>query len=246
MRPLRLIDYSSKFPARLCANCGAAFVAARSDAITCSVRCRMARHRKPEIDRIGTVAASALLDGQHYLGALEFNARYCLASPRRDALAVFATPTASAFDKALPGCLELTRLWQAQSRRDTGAPLSAFLRDAITWLRRDNRKIPCVFSYTDPAQCGPDGKPHSGGVYQWAGFSKLGQSRVTDLWRVRATGEILSSPVCYRRYRTKSRTALQRRGLDRIEKPGKVLYVFPLAQTLAAIRTALPRYRVGR
>jgi hypothetical protein len=134
----------------------------------------MARHRKPDIDRIGTVAASALLDGEHYLGALEFNARYCLASPGRDALAVFATPTASAFAKALPGCLELTRLWQAQARRDTGAPLSAFLRDAITWLQRDK----CVFSYTDPAQIGPTGKPHHGGVYQWTGFSKLGESRV--------------------------------------------------------------------
>jgi hypothetical protein len=44
---------------------------------------------------IGTVEASALLDGRHYLGALEFNARYYLASPCRDALAVFATPTAS-------------------------------------------------------------------------------------------------------------------------------------------------------
>jgi hypothetical protein len=79
-------------------------------------------HRKPEIDRITMAAASALLDGAHYLGALEFSPRYCLAAPQRDALAVFATPTASAFERALPGCLELTRLWQAQSRRDsTGA-----------------------------------------------------------------------------------------------------------------------------
>jgi hypothetical protein len=243
MRPLRLTDYASRFPARSCANCGQPFAAARSDAVTCSVRCRMARHRKPEIDRIGTDEASTLLDGEHYLGALEFNARYCLASPNRDALAVFATPIASAFDRALPGCLELTRLWQAQSRRDTGAPLSAFLRDAIKWLQRDNRKIPCVFSYTDPAQIGPNGKPHNGGVYQWAGFSKLGQSRVTDLWRVQATGEILSAPVCYRQYRTKSREKLRQLGLDLIEKPGKVLYVYPLRSSLAAIRAALPRYR---
>jgi hypothetical protein len=242
MRTLRLADYSTRFPALTCANCDRPFAAARSDARTCSARCRMARHRKPNnVDRIGTVEASALLDGQHYVGALEFNARYCLASPSRDALTVFATPTASAFDKALPGCLELTRLWQAQSRHDTGAPLSAFLRDALTWLQRDDRSIPCVFSYTDPAQIGPDGKPHSGGVYQWAGFSKLGQLRVTDLWRVKATGEILSAPVCYRRFKTKARTALQRLSLELVEKPHKVLYVHSLAKPLAAIRAALPR-----
>src|SRR5262249_46599419 len=73
--------------------------------------------------------------------------------------------------------------------------------------------------------------------------NKLGQSRATDLWRVRSTGEILSSPVCYRRFKTKSRAALQRIGLDLIEKPEKVLYVYPTAVTLAAIRAALPRYR---
>jgi hypothetical protein len=203
----------------------------------------VARHRKPDVDVIAIAEASALLEGQHYLGGLEFNPCYCLASPNRDALAVFATPIACTFHRALPGCLELTRLWQAQSRRDTGAPLSAFLLDAIKWLRQDNRKIPCLFSYTDPAQRGPNGKPHSGQVYQWAGFNKLGESRVTDLWLVRRTGEILSSPVCYRRYKTKSRVALQRIGLDLIEKPGKVLYVYPMALTLAEIRTALPRYR---
>jgi hypothetical protein len=52
---------------------------ARRDAVTCSARCRVSRNRKPDIDRIDTVEASALLDGQHYLGGLEFHARYCLA-----------------------------------------------------------------------------------------------------------------------------------------------------------------------
>jgi hypothetical protein len=47
---------------------------ARRDAVTCSARCRVSRN-----DRIDTVEASALLDGQHYLGGLEFHARYCLA-----------------------------------------------------------------------------------------------------------------------------------------------------------------------
>ena len=31
-------------------------------------------------------------------------------------------------------------------------------------------------------------------------------------------------------------------GLDLIEKPEKLLYVYPMATTLAAIRAALPRY----
>ena len=69
----------------------------------------------------------------------------------------------------------------------------------------------------------------------------MGQSRVTDLWRVKATGEILSAPVCYRRFKTKARTALQRLGLELVEKPHKVLYVYSLAKPLAAIRAALPR-----
>jgi hypothetical protein len=62
----------------------------------------MTRHRKPAIDRIGMGVASALLDGQHYLGALEFSPRYCLATPSRDALVVFTTPTASASPKPCP------------------------------------------------------------------------------------------------------------------------------------------------
>src|SRR6516225_1717810 len=108
MSTLRLADYATRFPLRTCANCGGRFVAGRSDAITCSARCRMARMRKPKVDLIDAGEASALLVGQHYLGGLEFNPRYCLASPGRDALAVFATPTAFTFHKALPGCLELT------------------------------------------------------------------------------------------------------------------------------------------
>jgi hypothetical protein len=59
---------------------------------------------------------------------------------------------------------------------------------------------------------------------------------------VRKTGEVLSAPVCYRRFKTKSREVLQRRGLDLIERPPKILYVFPLRAKLADIRAALPRY----
>jgi hypothetical protein len=42
---VNLANYKQRFPAKRCAACGRQFVAARADAITCSVRCRVARHR---------------------------------------------------------------------------------------------------------------------------------------------------------------------------------------------------------
>jgi hypothetical protein len=40
---VNLASYKQRFPAKRCAACGRHFVAARSDAITCSVKCRVAK-----------------------------------------------------------------------------------------------------------------------------------------------------------------------------------------------------------
>lgn len=216
----------------------------------------------PMLENIPIKEASALLEGEHYLGPLEFNPPYRLSTPERDALAVFATPTAYMFHRRLPGCLELTRLWQSQARREartTKGPLSDFVRGACQWLRERDSTIPCIFSYTDPARVW-NGKPHNGTVYQWAGFHKLGNSRVTDIWED-GLGNRLSAPVCYRIYRTKSREYLsgteifpgnfgskktgpkwfpvEGPGLTLIEKPAKILYCYPLTLTITQIREKL-------
>ena len=39
------VDYRRRFPERKCIECGNLFIAARSDARTCSARCRVAKHR---------------------------------------------------------------------------------------------------------------------------------------------------------------------------------------------------------
>src|SRR6185312_5768022 len=60
----------------------------------------------------------------------------------------------------------------------------------------------CVFSYADPAH------KHVGTIYQATNFSYLGASRVTDYWR-KPGGELVSSPVCYRIFKTKSREKIK-------------------------------------
>jgi hypothetical protein len=45
-RATSLGSYKERFPAKKCAVCGRSFLAARSDAKTCSGRCRVALHRR--------------------------------------------------------------------------------------------------------------------------------------------------------------------------------------------------------
>ena len=147
---------------------------------------------------------SALLDGEHYLGALEFSPRYCLATPDRDALAVFTTPTASAFDR----------------------------RCRVVWnslgYGRHNRGVT------------PADRSRSSSVTPSPGCSRTTANyRAFSLTAIR--GSVLwMAPVCYRRFETKSREVLQRRGLELIARPGKILYVFPLRATLDEILSDHP------
>lgn len=192
------------------------------------------------VERIQHWEASAILTKNHYLGPLEYHPKYCLATPQRDALAVFSPPIPFSFKKRLPGCLEITRLWQSEDRRKARAergPLSDFVKATLEWLKTNAPECPCVFSYTDPAQIGPDGKPHRGVVYQMARFSKLGPSRVTDYWL--KDGIRYSSPVMYRRHKTKSREKLNALGYTLIEKPPKILYVFGLTLSVKEIRQVI-------
>jgi hypothetical protein len=214
------------------------------------------------IERITKADADAVLDGGHYLGETEYPPTCVLAERGQDgaldAVAVFAPPVAQHFKVKLPGCLELTRLWQSERRRAARSergPLSKFVREALEWLRANAPEVPCVFSYTDPGISGPTGQPHHGAVYQAARFKCFGESRVTDYWVAPDDEEVLSAPVCYRRYHTKSRehlssTALYRcvkkdcerghehvgPGLRLVAKPPKLLFVFGLTKSWREVR----------
>ncbi len=181
-----------------------------------------------------TVAeANALLarDGDgHYLGATEYLPAHIIATEERDAIAVFSHPTASHFKIKLPGCLECTRLWQSQERRETGVKLSKFLKAACEFIRVIRPECPAIFSYSDPSQTNPaTGRWHDGFVYLAARFKKFGESRVTDYWRDATTGVVFSSPKMYRIHKTKDREILTLLGYDLIKKPPKVLFVYGLA-----------------
>lgn len=203
----------------------------------------------------------------HYRGELEYPPKYIFATEAHDAIAAFTPPVPWHFKIKLPGCLELTRLWQSEARRQSwrvasDPPLSKFLRACLRALPAE---VPCVFSYCDPE---PDDagahkreKPaHTGNIYRMARFRLLGQSRETDYWRTPA-GDVLSSPVCYRVYHTKSRKTLAGTspytcswtspkgetctkehmgpGLTRIPKPEKFLFVYPLAKSVAEVRAII-------
>lgn len=165
----------------------------------------------------------------HYLGRAEYLPSHIVATEECDAIAVFAPPTASHFKIKLPGCLECTRLWQSQERRERGEHLSKFLKASCEFIRSAEPECPAIFSYSDPSQHNPaTSRWHNGFVYLAARFKKFGDSRVTDYWRD-WDGEVVSSPKMYRRHKTKSRDKLRALGYELIEKPPKALFVYGLA-----------------
>lgn len=179
--------------------------------------------------------ASKMLEGRHYLGPLEYQPRFCIATPERDAVAVYSPPVAAHF-KTIPDFrpLELARLWQAD---ESDRPLSQFLAASLRWLRHLAPEVDCVFSYADPAQKNDrTRRPHNGTIYQATNFAYLGESRATDYWRT-PSGEEISSPVCYRRFKTKSREKIQQLNPKWKLIPGepKRLYVYGLQKTPAEI-----------
>jgi hypothetical protein len=128
-----------------------------------------------QIERIASPEASRIIERTHYLGPLEYAVQFCLTTPERDAVATYAAPMAAHFKRALPGSLELTRLWQANAQK---RPLSRFLAATLRWLRANAPECPAVFSYADPGQANPiTGDAHSGGIYRAANFAELGHSK---------------------------------------------------------------------
>jgi Arc/MetJ-type ribon-helix-helix transcriptional regulator len=156
---------------------------------------------------ISAQEANRIIGEKHYLGAVEYTPRFCITTAERDAVAVYSPPVASHF-KRIPGFtpIELARLWQSD---ETERPLSQFLAASLRWLRKLAPEVDCVFSYADPAARHTMTKaPHRGTIYQATNFAYVGESRATDSWRT-SKGEVISSPVCYRRYKTKSRAKIQ-------------------------------------
>jgi hypothetical protein len=186
------------------------------------------------LDIITAKEAGVLIKGRHYLGATEYQPTFCFATPERDAVAIYSPPVAQHFKVKLSKPLELVRLWQAdeQTRR-----VGKFLASSIRALRKLSPESDCLFSYADPGQLNPHtGEPHTGTVYRATGWEYFGPSRVTDYW-LDEFNEQVSSPVMYRRHKTKSRELLGLfLGYKLVEKPPKHLYVYGMRKTPAEVR----------
>ena len=202
-----------------------------------------------KLDKITPEEASSLIDGR-----VEYRPTFCIATPERTAVAIFAPPIAQHFKVKLPGALELTRLWQANGEF---RPLSAFVGAALRWLHKLAPDCPCIFSYADPAQIDPHThRYHSGGIYQATNFTLLGLARATDKWRT-PSGTIWSPQKLYRftpgfaerfpdatdrhgkrRRGTKSNATIQELHPDWTLIPGepKILFCYPMRLTVNDVR----------
>lgn len=201
-----------------------------------------------DIVPIDWASADAMLDGNHYLGRAGYQPTFCLTTPTRDALALFAPPVASHFKKALAAPLELTRLWRTH---DCPFPLSQFLSRSLRWIKKAAPETDCVFSYADPGAINPiTGKPHVGGVYIASNFAFLGEARATDHW-LDDDGNKVSAPQCYRMFKTKSveKIAALKPSWRHVAGQPKFLYAFPLRMRLADVLAAIggpgSRYNAG-
>ena len=184
-----------------------------------------------EIDQITVTEANAIIDGKHYLGAVGYLPRYCLATAARDAVAVFGYPNAASFKVALQDPLELVRLWRAD-----GATVRTdhFLHRCLMMVRKLAPDCDAVFSYADPKQ------GHTGAVYKGVGFKFAGKSRITDEWET-ATGKRIGAAQAYRALGTKSRKRIAELRPDwrLVEGVPKLLFVFPMAMTISDVLSRL-------
>lgn len=205
------------------------------------------------IERVSLIEANAILAGRHYLGPCKFHPQFCLAA-RDDigleivALAVYSSPIASHFTRALNHPLELARLWQAD---DVAAPLSQFLAATLQWIKRNAPDVDCVFSYADPAvrgkarpsrvraYAGRMWRPwQSGGVYVAANFAYLGPSPAgkSDHW-LDPDGNRVDGTRAYRLLGTRGRKRVAELRPDwrLIPAEPRLLYVYPMARTVAQV-----------
>jgi hypothetical protein len=185
-----------------------------------------------KLDQITLAEANAILDGRHYLGPVQFPPRYCIATPERDAVAVYSWPMAASFKVKFAYPLEIARLWRAE-----GATVRTdkFLHRSVQMVAQLSPRTDVVFTYADPAQ------GHTGKVYKGAGFTRLQeQTRVTDEW-VTGTGEHLSSGMVYRQLKTKSRKAIEVLQPDWQCVPGaaKILFAYPMRMTIEEVQAMI-------
>jgi hypothetical protein len=184
------------------------------------------------LELITAAEANAIIGKRHYLGPVIFPPRYCIATPARDAVAIFSYPMAASF-KVKFNALELSRLFRAE-----GAPVRTdhFLDRACRKVTHELApKTDCIFTYADPLQ------GHTGKVYLGSGFTRLNeQIRVTDSWET-PDGERLSSGQVYRELKTKSRECIiaARPDWKLIAGAPKLLFVRPAQMRLAEIRAII-------
>jgi len=188
------------------------------------------------LDIINSKEANEIINGKHYLGRVVYQPSFCFATAERDAVAIYSPPVAAHFKNVLTKPLELVRLWQSDDQsRKVGAVLATSMRA----VRKLSPESDCIFSYADPGAINPrTGEPHTGVVYRATGWTYLGTSRVTDYW-LDEFNEAVSSPVMYRRHKTKSRVKLTAMGYRLVEKPPKHLYVYGLRKTPAEVRSII-------
>jgi len=185
-----------------------------------------------KLERISLADANAILAGKHYLGPVQFPPRYCIATPERDAVAVYSWPMAASSKVKFAYPLEIARLWRADG---AAVRTDHFLHRSLQMVAELSPRTDVVFTYADPAQ------GHTGKVYKGAGFTRLEeQTRVTDEW-LTADGERLSSGKVYRMLKTKSREAIEALHPDWKCVPGlpKILFAYPMRMTIEEIQAAI-------
>jgi hypothetical protein len=205
-------------------------------------------HNEIGPDRITLSEANAML-AAHYLGPMNGPIlAYALATPARDAVAIFKPPMAVSLNAAFSRPLELSRLWRAD---DCPFPMSQFLAACFGWIKRtmaaEKRPVDCILAYTDPeARNSETARRHRGGVYVAAGFTLLGPSASMPYW-LKPDGSRVEARQVQRTYGTKDRAkvAVLDPSLEYVPGEAKTLFVLPVALTVDEVRARLGtgRYR---
>ena len=122
--------------------------------------------------------------------------------------------------------VELTRV--AFDRRHR-SPISQSLAHDVRMLKAANPRFQVVISFSDPAQRGPSGQPHSGGIYRAANFWFLGMTHAESL--VRIGGELRHPRTIGSKYHTRSIAWLREHvdpNAERVIVPPKFRFAYPL------------------
>jgi hypothetical protein len=197
------------------------------------------------IEPISLPEVNRLLTGAHYLGRVRNNFDFALATPERDALAVFRAPTAASFTRALQRPLEISRLWAApgyagepirdrKGFKQSGRSLSEFVATSLRYIRRTAPEVDIVLSYADDtARNSETRRTHYGGIYRASNFQNLGPSQAMPHW-IDADGNRISTKMARTRHGTRNMdriAALEPSWRLVLGKP-KLLCCYPMALTV--------------